>query len=90
MTQHCRIVVEDTGRGISHSETNLVFRPFYTSKISGSGMGLYAVQHIVEMHNGTVILTSKPGEGTRVEITLPNDCRKHNTHEPAPSQSSCR
>ncbi len=88
--QHCRIVVEDTGRGISHSETNLVFRPFYTSKISGSGMGLYAVQHIVEMHNGTVILTSKPGEGTRVEITLPNDCRKHNTHEPAPSQSSCR
>ena len=61
--QHCRIAVEDTGRGISHSETNLVFRPFYTSKISGSGMGLYAVQHIVEMHNGTVILTSKPGEG---------------------------
>ena len=88
--QYCRIVVEDTGRGISHSETDLVFRPFYTSKISGSGMGLYAVQHIVEMHNGTVDLTSKPGEGTRVEIILPNDCRKHNTHEPAPSQSSCR
>ena len=88
--QHCRIVVEDTGHGISHSETDLVFRPFYTSKISGSGMGLYAVKHIVEMHNGTVSLTSKPGEGTRVEITLPNDCRKQNTHEPAPSQSSWR
>jgi two-component system, sensor histidine kinase and response regulator len=87
--QLCRIVVEDTGRGISHSETDLVFRPFYTSKISGSGMGLYAVQHIVEMHNGTVALTSKPGEGTRVEITLPNDCRKHTTHEAAPSQSPC-
>lgn len=85
---HCRIVVEDTGRGISQSETDLVFRPFYTSKISGSGMGLYAVQHIVEMHNGTVRLTSNPGMGTRVEITLPNDCRKQNATGPAPSQSS--
>jgi signal transduction histidine kinase len=87
--QLCRIVIEDNGRGINHTETDMVFRPFYTSKISGSGMGLYAVKHIVEMHNGTVDLTSKPGEGTRVEITLPNDCRKQNTHEPAPTQSPC-
>ena len=88
--QHCRVAIQDTGHGIENSEINLVFRPFYTSKISGSGMGLCAVQHIVDMHNGTVLLTSKPGEGTHVEINLPNDCRKHNDTEPAPSESlSC-
>ncbi len=85
--QYCRIAIQDTGCGIENSKIALVFRPFYTSKISGSGMGLCAVQHIVDMHKGTVLLTSKPGEGTRVEINLPNDCRKHNDNEPAPPQS---
>ena len=85
--RHCHITIKDTGRGMQPPEVNLAFRPFYTSKISGSGMGLCAVQHIVDMHNGTVILTSKPGEGTRVEINLPNDCRKHNDNESAPPQS---
>jgi signal transduction histidine kinase len=83
--QYCRIAIRDTGRGIEDSAIPLVFRPFYTSKISGSGMGLCAVQHIVDMHNGKVHLTSKPGEGTRVEINLLNDCRKHNDNKPAPS-----
>ena len=83
-TSYCRIGVEDTGRGIKHSEIELVFRPFYTSKTSGSGMGLYAVHHIVEMHNGTVDITSTQGQGTRVEITLPNDCRACDAKKPAP------
>jgi len=83
---YCSLAIQDTGRGITSNEVPLVFRPFYTSKISGSGMGLCAVQHIVDMHNGTVLLTSKPGIGTRVEINLPNDCRKHNDNEPAPPQ----
>jgi signal transduction histidine kinase len=88
--QHCRVAIQDTGHGIENSVIPLVFRPFYTSKISGSGMGLCAVQHIVDMHNGTVLLTSKPGEGTQVEINLPNDCRKHNENGPASPQSlSC-
>lgn len=82
--RQCRIAIEDTGHGIKQSELELVCRPFYTSKTSGSGMGLYAVQHIVEMHNGTVSITSTPGTGTRVEITLPNDCRARNAHTPAP------
>jgi signal transduction histidine kinase len=84
--QYCVIAIQDTGRGIESTEIPLLFRPFYTSKISGSGMGLCAVQHIVTMHNGKVLLTSKPGEGTRVEITLPNDCRKHNDTKPAKPQ----
>jgi len=82
----CTIAVEDTGHGIRHSEIDLICRPFYTSKTSGSGMGLYAAKHIVEMHNGTVNITSTPGQGTRVEITLPNDCRSRNAHTPASSE----
>jgi len=83
--QYCQIAIQDNGHGIESSEIPLVFRPFYTSKISGSGMGLCAVQHIVNMHNGSVLLTSKLGEGTLVEINLPNDCRKHNDKDSTPS-----
>jgi signal transduction histidine kinase len=87
--RQCQIAFEDTGRGIRHSEIDMVFRPFYTSKTSGSGMGLYAVQHIVAMHNGTVTITSAPEGGTRIEITLPNDCREHTSQSPAPLQPTC-
>lgn len=82
----CRIAVTDTGHGIRPSESELAFRPFYTSKISGSGMGLYAVHHIIEMHNGTVAITGNPGRGTRVDITLPNDCRSCDAKKTVPPQ----
>ncbi len=61
----------DTGHGIPEHEQSQITRPFYTSKMSGAGMGLPLVQHIVAMHGGTMRIESVPGEGTSVTMVLP-------------------
>ncbi|MHB8766049.1 MAG: sensor histidine kinase [Deferrisomatales bacterium] len=66
-----RVEVEDTGRGIGRAELSNVFDPFYTSKMTGAGMGLTMVHRIVTRHGGEVELASEPGHGTRVTLHLP-------------------
>ena len=61
----------DTGRGIPHGDIEQVVRPFFTSKMSGAGMGLTMVKHIVKLHEGDLSIASKKGEGTQVTILLP-------------------
>lgn len=65
------IVIADHGKGIEESEVEKVFEPFYTTKSSGSGLGLAVVKSIVENHQGAIRLESKRGQGTTVTITLP-------------------
>ncbi len=67
------IIVEDNGCGIAEENLNQIFEPFYTSKgkESGTGLGLSISQKIIEEHNGTIGVTSTPGEGTRFTIRLP-------------------
>jgi signal transduction histidine kinase len=47
------------------------FDPFYTTKDTGTGLGLAICHSIVDDHGGTVRISSKPGEGTVVAVTLP-------------------
>jgi signal transduction histidine kinase len=47
------------------------FDDFYTTKATGSGLGLAFVRRVALAHGGSVSLTSRPGEGTRVELRLP-------------------
>jgi signal transduction histidine kinase len=61
----------DSGSGISKPDLPNVFDPFFTSKMSGPGMGLTIVHRIVTRHSGEVEITSVPGEGTTVTISLP-------------------
>jgi PAS domain S-box-containing protein len=65
--------IVDTGCGIHPEEQELVFEPFFTTKSrgEGTGLGLAVVDGIVRLHGGTVALTSEPGNGTTVAITLP-------------------
>lgn len=67
-----KLQVEDTGRGISQDERDLVFDPFYTSKTRGVGLGLPIVHQIVNNHGGEIKLKSNPGEGTQVSIIIPS------------------
>jgi len=69
--QQVFIKISDSGKGIPEQEINQVVRPFYTSKMSGTGMGLTMVKHIIGMHGGMLALSSKTGSGTHVTITLP-------------------
>jgi signal transduction histidine kinase len=65
----------DKGAGISESELKKIFEPFYRSSdvknIPGSGIGLPLVNHIINLHRGTVTIQSKVGSGTTVKISLP-------------------
>jgi signal transduction histidine kinase len=73
------VEVADTGVGIDPRELPLVFDRFYRgaqanrSRAAGSGLGLSIVRSVVEMHNGRVTISSTPGEGTQVTVTLPRD-----------------
>jgi len=57
------IEVADNGKGINQDILDKIFMPFFTSKKSGSGIGLSLSRQIMQMHKGTISVRSKPGEG---------------------------
>jgi len=65
--------VIDTGRGIEEDLQPHIFKPFFTTKPTGTGagLGLPLVDHVVRAHNGSYKLVSKKGEGTSVRIYMP-------------------
>jgi len=63
--------VADTGPGIPSAALKKVFDPFYTTKPTGTGLGLFVSQRIVKSHGGTIELASEEGKGTCFIITLP-------------------
>jgi signal transduction histidine kinase/DNA-binding response OmpR family regulator len=66
-----RINVRDNGCGMTQEEQKNLFRPFFTSKPQGTGLGLVIVKKMVSKMNGTITIESSPLEGTRVTIMLP-------------------
>jgi signal transduction histidine kinase len=65
------ISVSDTGRGIDAQHLPNIFRPFFTTKGQGTGLGLSLAQRIVEAHGGKIEVASSPGQGSRFTIKLP-------------------
>ena len=69
-TGHVRMTLSDTGKGMSAQQQQLVFKPFFTTKQGGLGVGLALVKRIMERFQGSVILTSREQEGTRVSLNF--------------------
>jgi signal transduction histidine kinase len=65
------VEVEDTGEGMDARTRERAFDDFFTTKASGSGLGLAFVRRVVEAHGGEVALTSREGHGTVVRLCLP-------------------
>jgi signal transduction histidine kinase len=65
------IIVEDSGPGINAEERNRIFKPFFTTKSTGMGLGLSLCRTIVEDHGGHLRLTKTDSFGSIFEITLP-------------------
>ncbi len=63
--------VADNGRGMSEEEQAKLFTPFYTSKESGTGLGLVIAKKMLAKMNGTIEIISSPGQGTTVDIVVP-------------------
>lgn len=74
---YCNITVEDEGKGINKESLLRIFEPFYrvdkhnSSKMYGNGLGLTIVKAIVEKYKGSINITSKTNEGTKVYIKIP-------------------
>jgi signal transduction histidine kinase len=66
-----RIRVRDTGRGMTREDLDRAFEPFYTTKPTGSGLGLSIVRRLVADLGGTLKVTSEPGRGTEAIVDLP-------------------
>jgi signal transduction histidine kinase len=71
-----KIIIRDTGIGISDHDMTSIFKPYYRSSFvkntDGTGLGLYIVKKFIEKMNGKIEISSGPGIGTTVEIYLPS------------------
>jgi len=65
------VEVADNGVGIAPEDREKIFLPFFTTKPSGTGLGMSIVKKIVDLHGGDIVIDSASGRGTRVRISLP-------------------
>ena len=61
----------DNGPGIPEKIQGKVFRPYFTTKKTGKGLGLYITQHFVQQHKGEISIENRPEGGTKVSVRLP-------------------
>jgi two-component system, NtrC family, sensor kinase len=64
------ITVTDTGSGIPAENLDVIFEPYYSTKLHGTGLGLAITRRIVEEHGGSIRVSSEPGNGTTFTLLL--------------------
>jgi signal transduction histidine kinase len=64
------VSVSDTGKGMNEEQRSMAFRPFFTTKQGGLGVGLVLVKRIMDRFGGWVTLDSREGEGTTVRLSF--------------------
>src|SRR5262249_2865805 len=71
--KHVTVHVDDSGPGVPENDLTRVFDPFFTTKAprNGTGLGLYIVRQIAEMHGGDVVVSNRREGGARVAATFP-------------------
>jgi signal transduction histidine kinase len=74
------IITSDTGIGMDGNELKRVFEPYFSTKTSGTGLGLTIARRNIELNRGTVSVTSEKGGGTTVTFYLPIEKQEPETH----------
>ena len=69
-TDQVLVEVRDNGCGISSEDIPHIFNPFFTKKKYGTGLGLTQIKKIMDLHQGTIIISSEEGAGTSVAMTF--------------------
>jgi signal transduction histidine kinase len=65
------LTVSDTGVGMDRVALDRIFEPYFSTRASGTGLGLTIAKRNVELNGGTISVESERGRGTTVRITLP-------------------
>ena len=65
------IVITDTGIGMTEGTKRQLFNPYFTTKTTGTGLGMAIVHKIIEAHKGEINVSSEEGKGTEISIRLP-------------------
>jgi signal transduction histidine kinase len=68
---HIRLDIHHTGTGLSETQIGCLSSPVSAVNFEGKGLGLYLVREVILAHHGHITVTSKPGTGTLLTITLP-------------------
>ncbi|MBR4220126.1 MAG: PAS domain-containing sensor histidine kinase, partial [Victivallales bacterium] len=66
----------DTGKGISEEEMRQILDPYFTTKSSGTGLGLLIVDRIIRAHGGVLTIEGEPGKGAAFTVSLPLQVRQ--------------
>ncbi len=88
--QYIMITIKDDGYGIERNHLNKVFDPFFSTKQSGTGLGLATSYSIIRKHRGHIKVETEVGKGSIFTIYLPADIssKTGDTHEPGPEKLS--
>jgi Signal transduction histidine kinase len=73
LTAYCRLLISDSGNGMSSSVKKNLFMPFYSQKSTkkGTGLGMYVVESLINRHGGKIVVKSNRNKGTMFLIYLP-------------------
>jgi signal transduction histidine kinase len=71
INKECKIIITDTGVGISKEDMGKIFTPYFSQKNGGVGLGLSIAHRIITEHKGNIEVESTKGRGTKFIITLP-------------------
>ncbi len=66
-----KIIIKDNGAGIDPEDLEKIFRPFFTTKAKGTGLGLTICNELINLHYGQFDIQSIKGQGTEVYVVLP-------------------
>ena len=93
---HLRVAISDSGSGIDPRVLARLGEPFFTTKATGTGLGLTVVKAVARAHQGELLLRSRPGRGTCAQVILPlfaNEqppCRSEPAREKPESAAVCQ
>ena len=74
--RYVKMTFQDQGSGITEGNINKIFDPFFSTKQTGSGLGLTIAYAIVKRHDGHIVVNSQVGLGTNFDVYLPSSKRK--------------
>src|SRR6185436_15177014 len=80
---HAVVTFSDTGVGMDAEAAARAFEPYFSTKTAGSGLGLANARRNIETCGGAITLTSAPGRGTSVDVTLPRSDQPSRRSGPA-------